>query len=256
MKKFIITEEERTSILNQHKDATKNHYIISEALGGQDISSEDRQKKKYPNGFDIPYTVTSYGNSTFSNGVDIINKNDPKIKEILLTISDLLKVTKGSVNIIVNGGASAVNSSSGYNNKSLATRRRDNLIKLIKDNSQSLRLNVTPGATVIGKSTVKDSAAATKEQFVSASISGVGTMNVPIKAEKGDNTNTYIPEPGPKIVNKKVIKPKPRPNPKRKMKRVCVRIPEQYLNKFKEKVREFKRENSLGDIPYGVYDVK
>lgn len=249
MKKFIITEEERENILNRHKDATKNHYIISEALGGQDSSSEERMKQKYPNGFDLPYTVTSYGNSTFSNGVDIINKNDPKIKEILLTISDLLKVTKGDVKVIVNGSASAVGSSSGYNNKSLATRRRDNLIKLIKDNSQSIRLIVTPGATVVGKSTVKDSAASTKEQYVSASISGQKIMTVPIKAEKGDNTNTYIPKIE-KIVDKKLIKKK------RKIKRVCVQIPEQYLDKFKQKVREFKRENSLGEIPYGVYDVK
>ena len=249
MKKFIITEEERENILNRHKDATKNHYIISESIIGQDSSSEDRLKKRYPNGFDLPFTVTSYGNSTFSNGVDIINKNDPKIKEILLTISDLLKVTKGNVKVIVNGGASAVGSSSGYNNKSLATRRRDNLIKLIKDNSQSLRLIVTPGATVVGKSTVKDSAASTKEQYVSASISGDKTMNIPIKAEKGDNTNVYLPKIE-KIVDKKLIKKK------RKIKRVCVQIPEQYLDKFKQKVREFKRENSLGEIPYGVYDVK
>ena len=249
MKKFIITEEERENILNRHKDATKNHYIISESIIGQDSSSEDRLKKRYPNGFDLPFTVTSYGNSTFSNGVDIINKNDPKIKEILLTISDLLKVTKGNVKVIVNGGASAVGSSSGYNNKSLATRRRDNLIKVIKDNSQSLRLIVTPGATVVGKSTVKDSAASTKEQYVSASISGDKTMNIPIKAEKGDNTNVYFPKIE-KIVDKKLIKKK------RKIKRVCVQIPEQYLDKFKQKVREFKRENSLGEIPYGVYDVK
>ena len=249
MKKFIITEEERENILNRHKDATKNHYIISESIIGQDSSSEDRLKKRYPNGFDLPFTVTSYGNSTFSNGVDIINKNDPKIKEILLTISDLLKVTKGNVKVIVNGGASAVGSSSGYNNKSLATRRRDNLIKLIKDNLQSLRLIVTPGATVVGKSTVKDSAASTKEQYVSASISGDKTMNIPIKAEKGDNTNVYFPKIE-KIVDKKLIKKK------RKIKRVCVQIPEQYLDKFKQKVREFKRENSLGEIPYGVYDVK
>ena len=158
-------------------------------------------------------------------------------------------MTKGNVKVIVNGGASAVGSSSGYNNKSLATRRRDNLIKLIKDNSQSLRLIVTPGATVVGKSTVKDSAASTKEQYVSASISGDKTMNIPIKAEKGDNTNVYFPKIE-KIVDKKLIKKK------RKIKRVCVQIPEQYLDKFKQKVREFKRENSLGEIPYGVYDVK
>lgn len=246
--KFIISEEEKNRILDLHESATKNQYLISESITGQDMSSEDRMKKKYPNGFDLPFTVTSYGNSTFSNGVDIINKNDPKIKEILLTISDLLKVTKGNVKVIVNGGASAVGSSSGYNNKSLATRRRDNLIKVIKDNWQSLRLIVTPGATVVGKSTVKDSAASTKEQYVSASISGDKTMNIPIKAEKGDNTNVYIPD----LNRNKIPGVIPKKNRKKK---ICITIPIEAYASFNRYFKKFASENGLSKIPWSEKDV-
>jgi hypothetical protein len=257
MKKFIITEEERENILNRHKDATKNHYIISEALGGGlDMSSIDRMKAKYPNGINIPKTITAKGGGVFANGIDTINKNDPKIKEILLTISDLLKVSKGKVTVVVSGGASAVGSTSGYNNNSLAARRRDNLINLIKSNWTNPNLVVLPGSTKVGKATVKDSEEAKKEQFVSAQMSGEGSMNVPIKGVEGDNTNVYLPIRNiPKIGGKDKDDIIPIPS-KGKLKRVCVKIPEAYLDEFKLKVREFKNENFLASIPYGVYDVK
>jgi|694.fasta_scaffold37920_2 hypothetical protein len=254
---FLISEDEKSRILNQHKTATKNHYLISESITGKDMSSIDRMKKKYPNGFQIPYTITSSGGSTFANGIDTINKSDPKIQEILTTISDLLKATKGNVNVIVNGGAS--NTSWGNNaagspeaikkNKELAARRRENLLKLIRGNWASNRLIVTPGSAVVGNAKEKDSPAARKEQFVSAIISGEKSQNIPIQGVQGDNTNIYIPDIN-RNINLDVI-PK-----KGKMKRVCIQIPEKYVEKFRLKVREFKNENSLGDIPWGVYDVK
>ena len=257
MKKFIITEEEKEKILNQHKYATKNHYIVSEALGGGlDMSSIDRMKAKYPNGIDVPTTISAKGSGVFSNGIDIINKNDPKIKEILQTISDLLNYYEGKVTVIVNGGASAVGSTTGYDNKSLAKRRRDNLISFIKSNIKNQsRLEIIPGNTTVGKATVKDSPEAKKEQFVSAQISGEGKLNVPIDGVQGDNTNVELPFRNlPKIGDgDKDIIPVPS---KGKMKRVCVQIPEAYLDEFRLKVREFKNENFLDNIPYGVYDVK
>jgi hypothetical protein len=246
--KFIISEKEKNRILDLHESATKNQYLISESITGQDMSSEDRMKKKYPNGVNIPYTVTSFGNSTFANGVDTINKNDPKIKEILVTISDLLKTTKGNVNVIVNGGASAVGSSSGYNNKSLAERRRDNLIKLIRGNWASNRLIVTPGSTVVGKATVKDSTAATKEQFVSASISGDKSKNIPIKAEKGDNTNVYIPD----LNRNKIPDVVPKKNRKKK---ICITIPVEAYASFNRHFKKFASENGLSKIPWSEKDV-
>ena len=246
--KFIISEEEKNRILDLHESATKNQYLISESITGQDMSSEDRMKKKYPNGYNIPYTVTSFGNSTFANGVDTINKNDPKIKEILTTISDLLKVTKGNVNVIVNGGASKVGSSSNYNNDALAARRRDNLINVINNNWKTNRLIVTKGSAKVGVSTAKDSAAATREQFVSASISGEKSRNIPIKAEKGDNTNVYIPD----LNRNKIPGVIPKKNRKKK---ICITIPIEAYASFNRYFKKFASENGLSKIPWSEKDV-
>ena len=41
------------------------------------------------------------------------------------------------------------------------------------------------------------------------------------------------------------------------MKRVCVQIPEKYVDEFRLKVREFKNSHSdIGSIPFGVSDIK
>jgi hypothetical protein len=246
--KYIISEEEKNRILNLHESASKNQYLTLEHLGTPDMDSIDRMKKKYPNGIEIPTTITASGSNTFANGVDTINKNDPKVKEILQTISDLLKTSKGKVNVVVNGGASKVGSSSGYDNKALATRRRDNLIKLIKGNWTNPKLVVTPGSVKVGQSTTKDSDAARKEQYVSASISGEGKMNIPIKGEKGDNTNVYIP-PIYKDVDLDVI-PK-----KGKKKKICITIPVSTYKSFNTHVARFLKENGLSKIPWSETDV-
>ena len=44
--------------------------------------------------------------------------------------------------------------------------------------------------------------------------------------------------------------------PETTMKRVCVKIPDNLVEKYRLKVREFRKENGLGDIPFGIYDVK
>jgi len=219
------------------------------------MSSIDRMKAKYPNGINIPKTISAKGAGAFANGIDSINKNDPKIKEILLTISDLLKVSKGKVTVVVSGGASAVGSTSGYNNNSLAARRRDNLINLIKSNWTNPNLVVLPGSTKVGKATVKDSEEAKKEQFVSAQMSGEGSMNVPIKGVEGDNTNVYLPIRNiPKIggKDKDDIIPIPKKNRKKK---ICITIPVESYASFNKHFKKFANENGLSKIPWSEKDV-
>jgi hypothetical protein len=254
MKKIVsLTESELTTLVKKIIKEN-NDYLVSEALGGgKDMSSEDRMKKKYPNGFQIPYTVTAAGGSTFANGVDTINKNDSKIKEILTTISDLLKTTTGKVNVVVNGGASAVGSLSGYDNKALAARRRDNLIKLIKGNWTTTRLVVIPGTAVVGKETQINSQAARKEQYVSASIYGEKTQNIPIKVEKGDNTNVYIPDIYRK--DKKRFEPTPVPIDNNRKKKICITIPVKSYSSFNKYFKEFAKANGLSNIPWSEKDV-
>ena len=95
---------------------------------------------------------------------------------------------------LVNGGASKVGSSSGYDNEALAKRRRDNLINFIKKKIQDSRLKITPGTTEVGDATVKNSPEANEEQFVSVNITTSGKMNVPLDLGFQDNTSVYKPE--------------------------------------------------------------
>ena len=248
---FIITEEDKKKILNQHITATKNQYLMVEALGGTAMSVEEKMKAKYPNGIGVPYTVKASGGKAFSNGIDKINDKDPEINEIIKTIEYLLTKAKGKVNVNVVGGASAVGTSQGYDNTALAERRRDNLINYLKQtfNDRLSRLNITKGKPVLGKSTVKDSPSAQKEQFVSAKISGERNEPLPY-IDKGDNTNASGSSQGMPKVDMDFT-PK-----KGKTKRVCVQIPEQYVELFKMSLREFKKENSLSTMPFSVSDLK
>ena len=251
--KYIISEEEKNRILNLYESNSKKQYLTLESLGGSAKDSITRLEKKYPNGIEIPTTITANGLNTFENGVDTINKDDPKVKEILQTISDLLKTPDVKVKVDVNGGASAVGSSSGYDNEALATRRRDNLIKLIKNNFTNSKLVVTPGSVKVGQSTTKDSDAARKEQYVSASISGEGKMNIPIKGEKGDNTNVYIPPPYTDIKVKRKLDVIPSNG---KNKKICIIIPASAYKSFNKHFQKFAEENGLSKIPWTEKDVE
>lgn len=237
--------------------------LVKEALGGgeYDVSSIDKLKAKYPNG--INTTMSSTGSSTFANGIDTINPNNPNVRNIVNTILAACGLTNGfctkNVTVTVGGGASAVGEAQGYDNQALAKRRRDNFINylngldpIVAGTSGKKFVTIVAGATKVGKATVKDSAAAQAEQYVSATIKSA--MNVDVTGQVGDNTNTAI-------VNYDGKGPKPfdptDPTPKTgKLKRVCVKIPENLVDAYRLKVREFKKEQGLGDIPFGIYDVK
>ena len=241
------TEQELRKIIK--KIITENS--VNEALGGgNDMSSIDRLKSRYPNGFQVPSTITASGSNTFKNGVYEINTNSPSIKEIVSTVSGLVKNCGGPVTVIVNGSASAVGNSQGYDNKGLATQRRDALMKYLKGLNLS-NVTFTAGAATVGKATVKDSPQAEKEQNVSATISCKGKMNATVTGVQGDNTNVEInqynkkgPKVDPEILDTTV-----------KYKRVCVKIPAGMVKEFQVKIREFKQEKGLSTIPFGVYDI-
>jgi hypothetical protein len=42
----------------------------------------------------------------------------------------------------------------------------------------------------------------------------------------------------------------------KKMKRVCVQIPESYVDAYIAMINAFKKENSLSELKYGTYDIK
>jgi hypothetical protein len=158
--------------------------------------------------------------------------------------------------VTIGGGASAVGNAQGYNNEALATRRRDNFIDYLKRidaiSISPTFVSIIAGGTKVGKATVQNSPEAQKEQYVSAAISTQTT--VPVTGVEGDNTNVSNPNydgRGPKEFDPTIT-----PIKKGKIKRVCIKIPESLVDEFKVKVREFKKEQGLSDIPFGVYDIK
>jgi hypothetical protein len=219
---------------------------IVEALGGGsgDMDSITWLKKRYPNGIPMTIPIKSSGKNTFSNGIDKINPNDPKIKEITELIKNLLATNTGKIDVTVNGGASAVGKSQGYDNTTLATRRRDNLINYLRQTFNTKSLNLIPGTVKVGEETTKDSEAAMKEQYVSVDVSTPQKLIVQIKGEVGDNT-TRDRTIYPKNSGGGGIDPDPLdPTVKYDLK-ICVTIPKGLESQYVKLIRQFKNQYDL-----------
>jgi hypothetical protein len=241
-KRLTINESEKNDILGLY---------LNEQLAGNAMSSIDRLKQRFPNGFNVPTTIAARGANTFANGVDTINPNNQQVNEVVQLITSMLQnTTSGEIKIVVNGGASAVGSASGYDNPALAKRRRDNFINFLNTKfGNNKRVVIQAGQATVGKATVKDSDAAKQEQYVSATISGSSSMNAQVKGVEGDNTNVQRRE---------------FPNPIKGddddddwdtdikyYSRVCVVIPSGLVESYKKKIREFKTENKLPKLKWG-----
>lgn len=104
------------------------------------------------------------GSSLFKNGIDSIDTSNLQFLKVVNKIKNLSPDFK----ITIQGGASAVGSSSGYDNKSLAKRRTNNFINALKKfNVDTSRIQILP--PIVGSSTVKNSPEAESEQFVKIS---------------------------------------------------------------------------------------
>ena len=227
----------------------------NEQIYGKASSSIDKLKLKNPDGVKISKKVTSSGSETFKNGQYEINANSNGIKQLVSTITSTIQKCKKSspITVVVNGSASAVGSPT-FDNKALATKRMWSFFNYVKGLSLP-NVTVKGGVANVGTSTVRNSAASEKEQYVTATINCDGEQIVPIVGVEGDNSNVY--NPNYDKVNPLDPKPKPTPGPGPiKLKRVCVKIPESLVKKYTTKVNEFKKENNLGEIPFGIYDVK
>ena len=212
--------------------------------GSGDMDSITWLKKRYPNGIPMTIPIKSSGKNTFSNGIDKINPNDPKIKEITELIKNLLATNTGKIDVTVNGGASAVGKSDNYDNIALATRRRDNLINYLRQTFNSKSLNLIPGTVKEGQETTKNSDAAMKEQYVSVEVSAPQKLNVQIKGEVGDNT-TRDRTIYPKNSGGGGIDPDPLdPTVKYDLK-ICVTIPKGLESQYTKLIRQFKNQYDL-----------
>ena len=227
-----------------------------ESITGQDMSSIDRMKVKYPNGIEIPKEIKATGSGNFKIGIDSLDKSSKKFTEIIQLINDLLLNTKGTVKVVVDSGASSVGNK-GFDNQGLAERRRDKTIEDLRNYpfTSKKRIEFIKGKSTVGKSTVKNSSEAEAEQYVIVSVSGTGSITAPITGVQGDNTNVYRPELfKTDLVKKNIIDDGDMFNIN--IKRVCVQIPEQYVEDFKKAVWKFKKDQVLTNLPLGVYDIK
>ena len=154
------------------------------------------------------------GSSLFKNGIDSIDTKNPQF----LTLVQKLKNIPSNYNVFIEGGASAVGSSTGYDNMSLAKRRSSNFINALKKfnvNTNNIKLS-TP---VVGKSTIKNSPEAEAEQYVKI------TVIKPNKIESAID-NTAVKKPQEKIGNMQYQKTK------------TIRIPENSYDKIIEILRK------------------
>ena len=232
---------------------------LTEALGGgmYDMSSIDRLKQRYPNGFPMDHIVTATGGDNFKNGISKINGNSPGIRNIINAIlvaigwTTMTSKPTNKIKITVNGGASAVGNSTGFDNKKLAETRRDNLIAYIKSTLEDYLdyINITAGAAVVGVADKLNSKDAEVEQYVSVTFKK--SINISVTGEIGDNTNVAK---SPIYRNYDEKGDNDEYDTTEYIKRICVQIPETYVDEYTEVIKKFRQDHKLPNIPWAVYD--
>jgi hypothetical protein len=139
--------------------------------------------------------------SLFLNGIDKIDKSSQAYVKALNDFKKLANEVKGknlgSLTIDIEGGASAVGSAQGYNNKALAQRRATNFINAIKQDipNSPFIFNTT---SKVGKATVKNSPEANAEQYVKISFSDIVQPSYKQGQIGRDNTAIRYGQPIPK----------------------------------------------------------
>lgn len=150
------------------------------------------------------------------------------------------------IKITINGGASAVGNSTGFDNKKLAETRRDNLIAYIKSTLEDYLdyISITAGGAVVGVADKLNSKDAEAEQYVSVTFKK--SINISVTGEIGDNTN---------VAKSPIYRNYDKTGDNDEyIKRICVQIPETYVDKYKAVINKFKRDHKLSNIPWAVYD--
>lgn len=114
-----------------------------------------------------PTTLTA---GLFANGVNTIDVNSNEYKQAISAIQQAIKgatTAGGQLTVTVEGGASAVGSATGYDNKKLATSRAQNFITNIQPQFKNVKFVL--GTPKVGVNTVKNSSGAQAEQYVKLS---------------------------------------------------------------------------------------
>lgn len=215
MRKNILLNE------NQTKQIVKSILLEQELGGGSGGSkwiTEPGPGKLITKTVMRPMVMNA---NLFANGVDTINTNSTEFKRGIDSIKSALLKTK-NLQVTIEGGASAVGSSNGYDNKKLAERRATNFMNSVKSLFPNVKFTIK---TKVGVATVKNSPEAQSEQYVKLffTVSEETTR----LTQAVDNTSVAINDVNPqKITNGK--------------KKVSFMVSPNRMNDFIKYVRNFK----------------
>jgi outer membrane protein OmpA-like peptidoglycan-associated protein len=186
---------------------------------------------------------------SFKTGSDQIDASSSEYQTLKQKLSNLPKSdTKLDVKVV--GGASSVGTKQGYRNDKLAERRADNLVAQLKKDIPGIdgKVNFITSGYVQPNTDIPESDEALAAQRIDVSFSqkGKGQVKTPIEVDNtAVNVNKFTPNNGGGTI----------PPIGGKQKRVCVKIPEAFVEDYKKMLREFKNKHMLKSLPFGVYDV-
>ena len=195
-------------------------------------------------------TPITLSKDNFKTGSDQIDTTSGKYQELKQKLINLPKSnTKLDVKVI--GGASSVGSKQGYDNKKLALRRANNLVVQLKKDIPGIdgKVNFITSGQVQPNTDTPESKEALAAQRIDVSFSqkGKGQIKTPVEVDNTTvNVNKFTPNNGGGTI----------PPIGGKEKRICVKIPEAFVDDYKMMLREFKNKHMLRSLPFGIYDVK
>lgn len=256
-----LSEEEKNNILEQH--AGGKEFIIENFnklvenklgdvkplvneqgnLGGTGQqgggSNQGTGYYKQPVIVDKPKSIT-LSKDSFKTGSDVMDTTSSEYQELKKQLTNLLN-SKGKINAQVIGSASSVGNKQGYDNEALAKRRAEKLVSLLYKEIPGIqnKVNFSISGQVVPNTDTPESKEALAAQKITVNFSIPNKTEVPRNVE-ADNTVVGVD-------NKKIVGGK--------QKRVCVKIPEAFVEDYKKMLREFKNKHMLKSLPFGVYDV-
>lgn len=173
-------------------------------------------------------TITLDG-SLFENGIDKIDTSGAQFQKAINAITRAGFNTLGGIKeITVVGGASAVGSKQGYDNKSLANRRAQNFITAISGRFPDIKF--TLGTPQVGTEPfAKNSPEAKKQQFVKLIFNQTQTTRRPAI----DHTTVQITGGAQKMKDKTTVKTDG-------FVKICYELPVDIYNLVKDRLKKYE----------------
>ena len=195
----------------------------------------------------IEIKSSSDGSTTFEAGQSKINPNAPSIIKIVKQIRQLIK-EKSIIEVVVNASASSLGQKTGFNNQALAVKRRQAMIDFLTEEFGTA-FEIVQGTATVSKKEYPTPGGYEEDQNISVVINYYTEAQIMQHAEI-DNTDTFRPNyyknggDGELDDIQQYID----------IKRICVQIPETYVDEYTEVIKKFRQDHKLPNIPWAVYD--